>query len=551
MRGTNPLRQKLINFLYLVLIGMIVLNLPVEFIEAFTDLNITLEHANYKLDQKNYIAMKQVEKFSALDSARFAKIYTNIRAVKALSDSAVLFLENVKDDLVLDGGGMNAGSRHLKNALDAALPTRTMIYNGVAKDTRELLIKTKTELLKYLDSTEQRILDTVLVTDNYVQKADGRKYTWEKYYFDNVPLGAVIALLTKFQNDVLIAESILINKYYKQAESGISYVLADNYVPESDDLNMDTIMLERVDRELDVFNLGEDATVRVSMPRQEEETMKQAVIFTYDENGVILDSFLFKEGVGEINLPTTQIGEFKIKGVVKYRYPDEGMGETEKDKEKDEDEPIVQTPKKEHTFELDYTVVNPKPYISHRDFDVLYSGVNNPINIFHPEFSPENYNVSINQGKIIYDGKQFYAKVYRPGFVTVTLSVPDQGGGFKKVAEQQFKVEDLPSPRAKLYNSYGGQMPVSVFKKQHELTADIQGLVIDAKFRVMEYTVTYVNKSGLGIFREKVNGSYFTDKSMELVNLAEPGDIYLFEDIKIKGPDGKNIDVDPVAFTII
>jgi len=68
---------------------------------------------------------------------------------------------------------------------------------------------------------------------------------------------------------------------------------------------------------------------------------------------------------------------------------------------------------------------------------------------------------------------------------------------------------------------------------------------------VMEYTVTYVNRSGLGIFREKVNGSYFTAKSMELVNLAEPGDIYIFENIKIKGPDGKNIDTEPVTFTII
>ncbi|HXH19211.1 MAG TPA: GldM family protein [Chitinophagales bacterium] len=549
MRGTNPLRQKLINFLYLVLIGMIVLNLPVEFIEAFTDLNRTLEYANYKLDQKNYIALKQVERFSSLDSARFAKIYMNIKAVKALSDSTFQYLEKIKLDLIAKGGGWGP-YKHLRNAIDASVPTKRMIYGGVAKETRDVLLTTKTELLKFLDSSEQKILDSVLITDNYVMKADGRKYSWEKYYFDNVPLGAVIALLTKFQNDVLLAESIVINKFYQQAESGVSFVLAENFSMERE-LNMDTILLERADNEMDVFNLGEEATIRVTVPRlqQQEELIKQAVIYTYDEEGVILDSFLFKEGVGEINLPTNQIGEFKIKGVVKYRYPDEGIGEEEA--EKDEPEQVLESKMQEHTFELDYTVVNPKPYISHRDYDVLYAGVNNPINVFHPEFSPENYNVSITQGKIIYDGKQFFAKVYRPGYVTITLSVPDQAGGFKKVAEQQFKVEELPKPRAKLYNSYGGQMPVSIFKKQRELNADVEGLEIDAKFRVMEYTVTYINKSGLGIFKEKVNGSYFTDKSLELINLAEPGDIYLFEDIKIKGPDGKNIDVNPVAFTII
>ena len=94
-------------------------------------------------------------------------------------------------------------------------------------------------------------------------------------------------------------------------------------------------------------------------------------------------------------------------------------------------------------------------------------------------------------------------------------------------------------------------MPATIFKKQRELTADVQGLLIDAKFRVVEFTVTYVNRQGLGVFKERVTGSYFTDKSLELINLAESGDLYIFENIKIKGPDGKNIDVEPLAFTII
>lgn len=544
MRGTNPLRQKLINFLYLVLIGMIVLNMPVEFIEAFTDLNRTLERSNYRLDQRNRKSMDYVQQFSRADSARFSRIYFKILAAKAISDSAVKFLDSIKIDLITRSGGYGK-YHHLDKAIDASIPTRMMISRGAAKQIKQVLVEAKKELMKLLDNEEQTLLDTVLITTETITKATGLNYKWEKYYFDNVPLGAVVALLTKFQNDVRLAESIVINKLYEQAEGGISFVVARSF-SNMRDLNPDTIILERAERQLDMFDLGEEATVEVTMPGKTEEQLRQAVIYTYDAEGVLLDSFLFKEGVGEINLPTEQIGEFKIKGVVKYRYPDEGIGEAEEQAEQ-----VLESKAKEHSFELEYTVVNPKPYISHRDFDVLYAGVNNPLNVFHPEYSPENYNVSISQGKIVYDGKQFYAKVYRPGYVVVTLSVPDQGKGFKKVAEQQFKVEELPRPRAKLYNSYGGQMPVSVFKKQRELTADVQGLVLDAKFRVMEFTVTYINKSGLGIFKEKVSGSYFTAKSLELVNLAESGDIFIFEGIKIKGPDGKNIDADPVAFTII
>ncbi len=547
MRGANPLRQKLINFLYLVLIGMIVLNMPVEFIEAFTDLNRTLERANYRLDQRNRKAMDHVQQFTRADTLRFARIYRKIITAKAISDSAVAYLDSIKTDLIARGGGFGP-YKHLDKAIDASIPTRMFINNGVATETKKVLVETKGELMQLLGPDEQELLDTVLVTTETVTKATGLNYKWEKYYFDNVPLGAVVALLTKFQNDVRLAESLVINKFYEQAEGGISFVVSD-ILPTMRELNMDTVFVERVESQMELFDLGEEANVKITVPGQTEEELKQAVIYTYDEKGMIIDSFIFKEGVGEINLPTDQIGEFKIKGVVKYRYPDEGSGEAEAQEEQEEQ--VLESKAKEHSFELEYTVVNPKPMISHRDFDILYAGINNPINVFHPEFSPENYNVSISQGKIIYDGKQFYAKVYRPGYVMVTLSVPSQEGGFKKVAEQQFKVEDLPRPRAKLYNSYGGQMPVSVFKKQRELTADVQGLIIDERFRVMEYTLTYVNQKGLGIFKENVNGSYFTAKSMELINLAEPGDIFIFENIKIKGPDGKNVDAEPVAFTII
>ena len=94
-------------------------------------------------------------------------------------------------------------------------------------------------------------------------------------------------------------------------------------------------------------------------------------------------------------------------------------------------------------------------------------------------------------------------------------------------------------------------MAGNIFKKQKGLKADMQGLRIDASFRIMEFTVTYVNRSGLGIFRENVKGSYFTDKSLELINLAEPGDIFIFEKIRVKGPDGKNVNADALVFNII
>jgi hypothetical protein len=101
-----------------------------------------------------------------------------------------------------------------------------------------------------------------------------------------------------------------------------------------------------------------------------------------------------------------------------------------------------------------------------------------------------------------------------------------------------------------LYNQVGGYMPSKIFKLQKGLEIDAKNLEIDSKFRIVEYTVTYINGSGLGIFTEPVKGSYFSGKSKELIDLAQPGDIFVFDNIYIKGPDGRNKKVDPIVFKI-
>lgn len=86
---------------------------------------------------------------------------------------------------------------------------------------------------------------------------------------------------------------------------------------------------------------------------------------------------------------------------------------------------------------------------------------------------------------------------------------------------------------------------------QKGLDAVTKEMEVPADFRVIEYSITYVNANGLGIFKEKVKGSYFTGKSRELIDLAQPGDIFIFDDIQVKGPDGVNKDVEALVFNIL
>jgi hypothetical protein len=102
-----------------------------------------------------------------------------------------------------------------------------------------------------------------------------------------------------------------------------------------------------------------------------------------------------------------------------------------------------------------------------------------------------------------------------------------------------------------MYNKEGGSIPSKIFKQQKGLTANSKELPIDVNYRVTDFSVTYVNANGLGIFKENVKGSYFSGKSRELIDLAQPGDIFIFDNIHVKGPDGMNKSVDALVFSIL
>ncbi len=544
MKSQNPLRQKLINVMYLIFIAMAVLNSPVEFLEAFTDLNRSLERSNYRLDKENERIIQTVERLGSQDG-KYTGIVRKLQLAKLYSDSTIRYIEDLKVNLIAKSGGYSKFG-HIVGGIDGTLPTRIFIKEGEAKKLKELLSFTKEQLMSLLDESEKTLLDTVLVTADSIPKAKGVFYDWDKYYFDNVPTSAVVATLSKFQNDVRLSEALVIKTFYDSVQDGFNM----QYVASSS-TQIDTFNLEKGVKKFDVFNIGEDGVARVTLPSSGGGTpSSNAVIYTYDDNNNIIDSFQFNNGVGEIKLKTDQIGEFRMKGFIRFRYPEKkDDSKTQKDtktlKEKAPGEKV-----EDKKFDLEYKVVNPQPYISQKEYNVLYMGINNPLNVYHPEYKSDKYRVSINNGNVIKGDDGYYARVNNLGYATVILEVPDGNGGYKKVAEEIFKVKELPTPKVVLYNQIGGVMASRIFKMQKGLEVDAKNMEIDNKFRVVEYTMTYVNGNGLGIFSEPVKGSYFSGKSKELVELAQPGDMYIFDNIYIKGSDGKNKKVDPIVFKI-
>lgn len=579
MKTQNVLRQKLINMMYLILIALLILNMPVDFIESFTELTRTIERSNYLIDGRTDKTVRDLNRFAASNPDYEDKL-DRISKVRFVSDSTIAYIENLKDYLISESGGYGKYG-HLNRAIDATLSTRVLVREESGNDLHNLLIYTKQQLLDIMNDPRSVLLDSVLVTSDTIYKAKGIPYTWEKYYFDNVPLGGVIATLTKFQNDVRMAQYITVNHFTDSLETYYSYPYYASVDEEGRKRGPRTIIVDPSARRSDVFQVGEEGITKVIIPDIPSNQMKEAVVYLYDSEGNIIDSMRFYGKIGEIQLKTDKAGEYTLKGTVKLREGVETAAiATDAGAETvEEQEPLTEEQRKQQQitaeqrqqqqmeavtsqkdnkqlkteipFEYKYNVVIPEPYISQEKFNTLYIGIPNPLRIYHPEIDRRDHEVEISQGKILTKEDKFYARVHREGYVTANLKIKNDKGEMVTVAKERFKVKDLPSPEVTLYNKSGGEMSAKIFTMQKGLEADLSKLEIDAPFRIVEFDVIYINSSGAGIVKEQSRGAYFTGRVRELIDMAQPGDIYIFNNIKVKGPGGRNMQVDGLVFEII
>lgn len=548
MRQTNPLRQRLVNLLYLLLIAYVVLIMPVEFIETYTDLNRSLERANYRLDESNQKVLQVVRTVSEYEPERYGQTYSKINQVRQITAEAIYYLDTLKSNLVQEAGGYSPYG-HLVKALDPLLPTRRLYRSGQATEIKDVIETAKYELMQILDEPNRRMLDTILVTQDTLRKASGVVFEWEKYYFDNVPLAAVVTMLSKFQHDLRIAENAVTGTLHDLMETYLELPhIAAILDTISDDPGIGDIY---VDKGLpgDTYQVGEQGVAFIRLPEMSKSDLERDFeVIIYDDRGRIERRIQFEDGVAKVELDTETPGEKVVRGMVQRKAED--VPDADRIVEDDRTAFDIRRADEEKAFEIEYQVKELTPVISQEKFNNFYIGVDNPINIVKPDREDREYRVSVSNGELHQVGDQYYVRVGRPGRVRVSLQESRPDGSFRTLTEQTFVARHLPRPVAQIYNRTSGDMPASIFKAQNQLTVRLDDLDIDPRYRIISYDVVYINGTGLGIFREPVQGSYFSANSRELIDLAQPGDIYVFDNIEIRGPDGRNERVNPLILNI-
>lgn len=182
--------------------------------------------------------------------------------------------------------------------------------------------------------------------------------------------------------------------------------------------------------------------------------------------------------------------------------------------------------------------------------NVLYVGVDNPIQVSCEGLSSGEYQVKSDQGTLTNTGIGNYRlNVNAPGKVTLNVSTSAKEYYFP------FRVKRIPDPIPSLGAKYNRSDTLSLeaFKAQKGIALLLLNFDFEAKCDIVEYKVVHIGQNpetGVMLTHSVKNvGARFSPESLELIEQAKPGDIYIITDLKGRCPgDVKERELNGLVF---
>jgi len=101
------------------------------------------------------------------------------------------------------------------------------------------------------------------------------------------------------------------------------------------------------------------------------------------------------------------------------------------------------------------------------------------------------------------------------------------------------RVKFLPDPTGFVGQKTGGVMPSAEFKAMGALQARLQNSEFQSPFTVVSYKVAAVGGNIPQYIEASNDGARWTGSAANIVSKASPGTNVFFDDIRVKGKDGR------------
>jgi gliding motility-associated protein GldM len=510
--GKETTRQRMIGILYLVLLGLIALDVPDSLLDAFKNISDSLSASKTNVQVGIDNTFSAFEKTKLKEQPERAKpIYDKAKQASKLADNLNTYVDSLKKIMISESGGIDAstndysGRENLDESVDLMVDRRKNAYELHKKidDTRE-------KLLSLLKPQERVGVNLSLQAEGPKHRAGFPNKNWEEANFgEGIPMGAAMTALTKIQADTKNAENEIVKKILGEVDQAV--------------VNLDQFSAVAVAPTSYVL-VGQPYTAQVFLTASDSKSTPEITV-----DGSRLPT---EAGRGKYTGSTGSEGMHTWIGTITVKQNDGSM-------------------KTYTTTPQTYQVAKPSAVVSPDKMLVLYIGLPNPVSVSAPGVAKEKLKVSISSGSITGSAGHYVAQVSTVGNATVTVSGTIGEGAAAKtmvLGSTDFRVKRIPDPKAQFAGKAGGTTSAANIKAQDALFAKLDNFEFDARFNVTRFTLLVVKPRQDPII---LNGSGNTLNSAmhSALSTVTPGSTIVFKDIVAVGPDGSQRGLDPIVLS--
>jgi gliding motility-associated protein GldM len=506
--GKETTRQRMINIMYLVLLAMLALNVSDTILDAFKNINDSLDTS------KNNVNTSINQLFSAFENsklkeepARAQPIYEKAKQAKATADELNNYIEGIKKQFTQAGDGVDPETGDLVNRSNQDIAQNIMINQKKADELKAKINATREKLISLLDKEDRAGVAFSLEAKDPARK---RKGNWQETYFgEGTPLTAAMTILTKLQTDTKNAEAEVVKKLFGNMDKA--------------QVNLDQFAAVAVAPTSYVIQ-GQPYTAEVFLTASDSRSTPDITV-----NGSKLS---VKDGKGTYTGGTSSVGQFTWVGTVRVRQTDGQVKEYK-------------------TQPQTYQVAKPSASVSSTKLNVIYAGIPNPFTVSAAGFPLESIRASISGGSMSGGNGNYNVNV--PGSLVgqeVSINVSASNAGKTvSLGSQKFRVKGIPAPVAKVGGRAGGDVASVQLKSETEIEADLDDFPFDVKFKILRYKLTIIKPRSDAVTIPGSGGS-FAGAVKGAINSITPGTRVFFEDIVSVGPDGRQKILPSLAFSV-
>jgi gliding motility-associated protein GldM len=524
-------RQRMIGMMYLVLTAMLALNVSKEAVEAFkkVDNSLTLTIANY--GEKNNLIYKEFDRAAAENPTKAGAYKTKAYELKERADEIFNYMQGLKIEIIKEAErdentpavrGNEVIIDEVKRIDENNVPSQILIganENGKAFALKTMLVDFREFLIETLEGknpTAEEALRKSLNTDDG-RDPGGDPERWENLTFHNLPLVAVITVLSKMQVDVRNSETEVLNHLYSQIDAASFKFnkLEAIVIPDANYVTLGSTYSAKV------FISATDTT-------QKPKIMIGDQALPIDETG---------KGIYSVKPSTT--GAKAWGGVINLKSPD-GTD-------------------RNYPFKASYSVGVPNVVVSPTAMNVMYLNIPNPIDVSVPGISPDNIKIKVVNGtftteRVRRTGGEFFRGNWavKPTAVgqnvQIIVSATEPSGRTTQYPPYDFRVKRIPKPEARFAGQNGGTITRNTAVAQQGVFAILPDFDFDLQYKVTGFSILYTDR--LGDFEEPATGSSLTPRQRDLLTRLTRGKYLTIKDIKAIGPDNNTIDLSPMLFKI-